>query len=400
MNRPVLEVADIFRAFAGKFIEHSRTRISWPQHKVIRAIERCRTAALGRHRDRCAQCGEDLGWSFNSCRNRHCPKCQTARRDQWVAARTRELVPVHYFHIVFTVPHQLSALMLQNKRLLYNLLFRCASATLLEVAANPKWLGADIGFLCVLHTWGQTLTHHPHLHCVVPAGGFTPGGDAWVRPRSAGFFAPKQVLATVFRGKFYEGLKSLYRRRQLALHGSLAWLAEPRGFARFLRLLHCDTWIVDVRKPFGGPEHVLHYLARYTHRVAISNHRLISMKDGKVTFRWKDYAHGGKKRKMTLTAEEFIRRFLLHVLPKGLVRIRYYGWMANRCRNERVDRCRELLAEAVETEHSEAAEAKPSHPPVPGRRCPHCGGAVETVEVIAPRELRPWRCRRREPDTS
>jgi hypothetical protein len=228
------------------------------------------------------------------------------------------------------------------------------------------------------------------LHCVVPAGGFAPGGDAWVRPKTAGFFAPKDVLATVFRGKFYDGLKSLFRRQQLAFHGSLAWLAEPRAFARFLRSLHRHTWIVDVRKPFGGPEHVLHYLARYTHRVAISNYRLIGMEDGKVTFRWKDYAHGGKKRKMTLAAEEFIRRFLLHVLPKGLVRIRYYGWMANRCRNERVAHCRALLA-AAETDPPEAA---------PGRRCPHCGGAVETVEVIAPRELTRRLCRRREPDTS
>jgi hypothetical protein len=394
MNRPILEVADIFRAFAAHFLAQTRVRISWPQHKVMRAIERCRTAALGRHRDRCADCGEDLGWSFNSCRNRHCPKCQTARRDQWVAARTSELVPVNYFHIVFTVPHQLSQLMLQNKRLLYNLLFRCAAATLLEVAANPRHLGADIGFLCVLHTWGQTLTHHPHLHCVVPAGGFAPGGDAWVRPQRAGFFAPKAVLAEVFRGKFHDGLKALFRRRQLALHGSLAWLAEPRAFSRFLRLLHQHTWIVDVRKPFGGPGHVLQYLARYTHRVAISNHRLISLEDGKVTFRWKDYAHRGKKRKMTLDAEEFIRRFLLHVLPKGLVRIRYFGWMANRCRRQCAARCRALLATTVAGEPPAAAGPA-------GRRCPRCGGAVETVEIIAPRELmRSPICRSRAPDSS
>ena len=391
MSRPTLEVADIFRAYGARFIEHSRARVSWPQHKVIRAIERCRTAALGRHRDRCIDCGEDLGFSFNSCRNRHCPKCQMGARDRWVAARTRELVPVNYFHVVFTVPHQLAPLMLQNKRVLYDLLFRCASATLLEVAANPKRLGADIGFLCVLHTWGQTLTHHPHLHCVVPAGGFAAGGGAWVRPKSAGFFLPKPVLAEVFRGKFHDGLKSLFRRGKLAFHGSLAWLAEPRAFARFLRLLHRHEWIVDIRKPFGGPEHVLHYLARYTHRVAISNHRLIGMEDGKVTFRWKDYAHGGKKRKMTLAAEEFIRRFLLHVLPKGLVRIRYYGWMANRRRRECAVKCRALLA----------AEEPPDLAEQPCRRCPRCGGAVETIEVIVPRELRRRpHCRRRELDSS
>lgn len=391
MSRPALEVADIFRAYGGRFVKHSRARLSWPQHKVMRAIERCRTAALGRHRDRCLDCGEDLGFSFNSCRNRHCPKCQTAARNRWVAARTRELVPSNYFHIVFTVPHQLSQLMLQNKRLLYNLLFRCASATLMEVAANPKWLGAEIGFLSILHTWGQTLTHHPHLHCVVPAGGFAPGRDAWVGPNSARFFAPKGVLSEVFRGKFYDGLHSLFRRKQLAFHGSLAWLAEPRAFAHFLRSIHRHAWIIDVRKPFGGPEHVLHYLARYTHRVAISNHRLIRMEDGKVTFRWKDYAHGGKKRKMALAAEEFIRRFLLHLLPRGLVRIRYYGWMANRFRQECAVKCRALLA----------AEEPPAAKESPRRRCPRCGGAVETVEVVLPRWLRrrPL-CRRREPDSS
>ncbi len=225
----------------------------------------------------------------------------------------------------------------------------------------------------------------------MPAGGFAPGRDVWVRPKTGGFFAPKDVLATVFRGKFYDGLQSLFRRKQLAFHGSLAGLAQPRAFAQFLRHLHRHTWIVDVRKPFGGPEHVLHYLARYTHRVAISNHRLIGMEDGKVTFRWKDYAHGRKKRKMTLAAEEFIRRFLLHLLPRGLVRIRYYGWMANRCRRECAVKCRALLA----------AEEPPAAEESLRRRCPRCGGAVATVEVIAPRWLRrrPL-CRRREPDTS
>ena len=317
MSRPVLEVADIFRAWAGRYIERSRARISWPQHKVMRAIERCRTAALGRHRDRCVDCGKDFGFSFNSCRNRHCPKCQTQSRNRWVAARTRELVPLNYFHVVFTVPHQLSELMLQNKRVLYNLLFRTVSATLLEVAANPKRLGAEIGFLCVLHTWGQTLIHHPHIHCVVPAGGFAPGRTQWIHPRRAGFFLSKDVLSEVFRGKFTDALKGLFRRKKLAFHGSLAWLAEPRRFAQFLRTLHRHQWVVHVKKPFGGPEHVLHYLARYTHRVAISNHRLIGMEDGKVTFRWKDYAHGGKKRKMTLAAEEFIRRFLIARAAQG-----------------------------------------------------------------------------------
>jgi hypothetical protein len=289
---------------------------------------------------------------------------------------------VNYLHIVFTVPHQLSELMLQNKRVLYNLLFRCASATLLEVAANPKRFGAKIGFLCVLHTWGQTLIHHPHLHCVVPAGGFSPGGDAWVRPPRAGFFLPKQVLSVVFRGKFHDGLKALFRQKRLSFEGSLSWLAEPCSFARFLHTLHRHRWVVDVRKPFGGPEHVLHYLARYTHRVAISNHRLIRLEDGKV-------------RKMTLDASEFIRRFLLHVLPKGLVRIRYYGWMANRCRRQRAMQSRELLgAQPTEALLTPAAS-------LGDRRCPVCGGAVEVVEVILPPEFLRWRSsRQRVPDSS
>ncbi len=395
MNRPTLEVADIFRAWAGRFIERSLARISWPQHKVMRAIERCRTAALGRHRDRCTKCGEDLGISFNSCRNRHCPKCQMQARDRWVAARTRELVPLTYFHVVFTVPHPLSALMLQNKRVLYELLFRAVAATLLEVAASPKRLGAEIGFVAVLHTWGQTLMHHPHIHCVVPAGGFAPGRERWVHPKRAGFFLPVHVLSNVFRGKFTDGLKRLYQRKRLAFYGSLKPLQDPRAFLRFLRTLYQNDWVVYSKKPFGGPEHVLHYLARYTHRVAISNHRLIGMKDATVTFRWRDYAHGRKSRKMTLAAEEFIRRFLLHVLPKGFVRIRHYGWMANRIRRQRAALCRKLLGADPVTPTTEAAAVPVS------RRCPFCGGTVEIVEMILPRE--PSRRRpgqRREPDSS
>ena len=394
MSRPTLEVADVFRTWAGPFIERSRTRISWPQHKVIRAIERCRTAALGKHRDRCARCGEDLGISFNSCRNRHCPKCQTQARDRWIAARVGDLVPVEYFHVVFTVPHQLSELMLQNKRALYDLLFRSAATTLLEVAANPKHLGAEIGFLSVLHTWGQTLVHHPHIHCVVPSGGFASGHTRWVRPRNHGFFLPIYVLSKVFRGKFVDGLKQLFRRKALQFHGSLKWLEEPRSFARFLRDLHQHRWVVYSKKPFGGPEQVLHYLARYTHRVAISNHRLLEMKDGKVTFRWKDYAHGSKQRKMTLLATEFIRRFLQHVLPRGFVRIRHYGWMANRCRGRYAALCRLLLEQVVGSNVPPAATPRE-------RCCPRCGGEIEVVEMILPRWLsRLRKSRRRELDSS
>jgi Putative transposase len=261
--------------------------------------------------------------------------------------------------------------------------------------SNPKRLGAEIGFLGVLHTWGQTLMHHPHIHCVVPAGGFAPGRTAWIRPKCTGFFLPVRVLSQVFRGRFTEGLKQLYRTRKLEFHGSLAWLGESRSFARFVRELHRQDWVVYAKKPFGGPEHVLQYLAGYTHRVAISNHRLLGMEDGKVTFRWRDYAHGRKQRKMTLAAEEFIRRFLLHLLPKGLVRIRYYGWMANRRRHKCVALCRELLRAETET------SLPTDKPPGTVRRCPKCGGEIATVETIVPRELsrrRPGRTR--EPNSS
>jgi hypothetical protein len=347
------------------------------------------------HRDQCSGCGHDFGFSFNSCRNRHCPRCQTQARNRWIAARLRELVPLNYFHVVFTVPHQLSELMLQNKRVLYDLLFQSAAATLLEVAANPRHLGAEIGFLCVLHTWGQTLIHHPHIHCMVPSGGFGPGRACWVKPRRAGFFLPREVLSEVFRGKFTDGLKNLFRQKKLAFHGSLKLLQEPRAFAQFLRPLHRHKWVVYPKKPFRGPEYVLHYLARYTHRVAISNHRLIGMEAGKVTFRFKDYAHGGKKRKMTLTAEEFIRRFLLHVLPKGFVRIRHYGWMANRCRHASAARCRELLGVVA------GPSAQTPKVDAPPRRCPFCGGTVQVAEIIVPRELSRWpTSRRRELDSS
>jgi hypothetical protein len=379
MSRPTLEVADILRASGDGFIDRSRSHIAWLHLKVMRAIERCRTAALGGHRDYCSGCGEDLGISYNSCRNRHCPKCQGMARQQWTARRIADLVPLPYFHVVFTVPHQLSALILQNKRLLYSLLFRCSAETMTEVAVNPRHLGAEIGFLGVLHTWGQTLEHHPHIHYVVPEGGFSPDRSTWIRPRSR-FFLPVKALSQVFRGKFVEALTSSYRRGQLQMHGPLKALREPRAFREFLRTLYRDDWVVYAKKPFGGPEHVLHYLSRYTHRVAISNHRLLSFEDGKVTFRWKDYAHGGKKRKMTLTAHEFIRRFLLHVLPRGFVRIRHFGWMANRNRSLRAARCRALLPPT----------SSPTTPPSAStaRPCPHCGGAVVVMKRFTAKQLR------------
>jgi hypothetical protein len=381
MNRPTLEVADIFRASSDSFIEHNRSHLAWPQFKVMRAIERCRTAALGGHRDRCTGCGQDLGLSYNSCRNRHCPKCQAQARNQWTARQVGDLVPLGYFHVVFTVPHQLSALMLQNKQLLYSLLFRVSTETMMEVAGDPKYLGAEIGFLGVLHTWGQALEHHPHVHYVVPEGGFSADRSDWIRPKYR-FFLPVEVLSEVFRGKFVEALKGLFRRHQLQLHGSMRILAHPRAFAQFLQTLHRHKWVVYAKKPFGGPEHVLHYLSQYTHRVAISNHRLLRFEDGKVTFRWKDYAHGNKKRKMTLTAHEFTRRFLLHVLPRGFVRIRHFGWLANRCRRPLVALCRWLLQ--ADPLHSSAL---PVAATTASRLCPRCGGVVTVVETFTARQL-------------
>lgn len=378
MNRSALEAADIFRTSGDSFIERNESHIAWPQLKVMRAITRCRTAALGGHRDHCSGCGQDLGLSYNSCRNRHCPKCQGQKRHQWIARRTGDLVPLGYFHVVFTVPHELSALMLQNKRTLYSLLFQASAETMMEMAGDPQRLGAEIGFLGALHTWGQTLEHHPHVHYVVPEGGFNSDRSAWIRPKYR-FFLPVEALSETFRGKFIDGLKNLYRRGKLQFHGSLRALAEPRAFAQFLRTLHRHKWVVYAKKPFGGPEQVLRYLAQYTHRVAISNHRLVSFEEDKVTFRWRDYARGNKKRKMTLTTHEFIRRFLLHVLPRGFVRIRHFGWMANRCRRRLAALCRLLL---------NADPLLTTSPPTPSRTCPHCGGAVIVEETFTPRQLR------------
>ena len=316
MSQPPFEVADVVRAVGRNFIEKHRSWLTGLHLKVLSAIQRCRTAALGGHRDRCSRCGHTVAISYNSCRNRHCPKCQTNARDKWLAARQGELLAVPYVHMVFTLPHELAPLAFHNKKLLYTLLFRASAATLLEVAADPRHLGAEIGFLSVLHTWGQNLLHHPHVHCVIPAGGPSPDHQRWVHPRYP-FFLPVGVLSRVFRGKFVAGLKRAYRHGDLCLPGVLKPLAQAKIFRSFLRTLFRQDWVVYAKPPFGGPQHVLHYLARYTHRVAISNHRLVDFTDGKVTFRWKDYAHGNKRRLMTVTAEEFLRRFLLHTLPRG-----------------------------------------------------------------------------------
>lgn len=383
MNRPTLEVADIIRAAGNSFVEKYRKSLSWLQLKVLRAIECCRTAALGGHLDQCSRCGHQA-ISYNSCGNRHCPKCQTNAREKWLTARSQEVLPVRYVHVVFTLPHQLGRLALHNKKVLYTLLFRASAATLLEIAADPKHLGAEIGFLSVLHTWGQNLLHHPHVHCVIPAGGLSPDHQRWIHPRYP-FFLPVKVLSRVFRGKFVAGLKQAFGQRELNFPGLLRPLAEEKAFHAFLRSLFRQDWVVYAKPPFGGPQHVLQYLARYTHRVAISNHRLVSFVDNKVTFRWKDYAHGKQQRLMTLTAEEFLRRFVLHILPRGFVRIRFFGFMANRRRAVLLPRCQQLLS----------ATQKPT--PIPadgdsqrstGWKCPICSGEMVIVERLTAQQLR------------
>jgi hypothetical protein len=315
MARPPVEVADVIRAAPDSFFHGSRNWFTWLHQKVLTAILRCRTSALGGHVDECSRCGQ-RAISFNSCRNRHCPKCQANARDRWLAARSRDLLPTRYVHVVFTLPHQLAPLALQNKTEIYGLLFRSSAETLLQVAGDPKHLGAEIGFFSMLHTWNQQLLHHPHVHCVVPAGGLSPDHQRWIATRH-GFFLPVKVLSRVFRGKFVAGLRELHAAGKLGFHGVLAHLQAPQAFAAWLRPLFRSDWVVYSKRPFGGAEHALRYLGCYTHRVAISNHRLVALEDGRITFRWRDSAHKNKKRLMRLAVEEFLRRFLLHVLPRG-----------------------------------------------------------------------------------
>ena len=380
MTRPPFEVADIIRAHGKNFVDHNRSWLRGGHLKVLSAIERCRTAALGGHRDRCTTCGyETISYSFNSCRNRHCPKCQTNAREKWLAKRSTDLLPVAYVHVVFTLPHLLVPLAYHNKKLIYDLLFRASAETLLEVAANPQRLGAELGFLSVLHTWGQTLQHHPHVHCVIPAGGLAPDHQRWIHARRD-FFLPVPVLRKVFRGKFTEGLKRLRREQRLCLPGALKVLQQEKTFRTFLRSLHRNKWVVYAKPPFGGPQHVLQYLARYTHRVAISNHRIVNFAEGKVSFRWKDYAHSSQQRVMTLDADEFLGRFLQHLLPRRFVRIRSFGFLSNRQRTASLALCRQLLnVAAVPVPQAKTIET--------AWRCPHCGGPMVVVERLTAAQL-------------
>jgi predicted Zn-ribbon and HTH transcriptional regulator len=341
MNRPPVEVADILRAHEARFVDQNQSWLSFQHLTVLRAIARCRTATLGGHIDSCSRCGHQA-ISYNSCRNRHCPKCQTQARQRWLAAREQDVLGVPYFHVVFTLPHDLIPLCQNNAAVLYDLLFRASAATMLEVAKDPKHLGAEIGFLSILHTWGQNLLPPPHLHCVVPAGGLAPDHKRWIHPKYR-FFLPVKVLSRVFRGKFVQALRRAFRKKKLRFSGSVAKLAAPKDFAAFLHRLFRQDWVVYAKPAFGGPEAVLRYLGRYTHRVAISNHRLLSFDGERVAFRWKDYAHGNKQRVMTLSATEFLRRFAQHILPRGFVRIRQFGFLANGRRTALLTLSRRLI---------------------------------------------------------
>jgi hypothetical protein len=382
MNRPPLEVADLIRTAGAAFIQRNRQWISWKHIKVLLAIARCRTAALGGHLDQCTRCGHRATISYNSCRNRHCPKCQTAARERWIAGRRRELLPTRYVHVVFTLPRQLAPLTLQNKKVVYDLLFRTSAETLLEIARDPRHLGAEIGFFSVLHTWNQKLGPHPHVHCVLPAGGLSLDRTRWVKSRYR-FFLPLKALSRVFRGKFVAGLQQAFQKGQLNFHGDLTLLAQPKIFASWLRPLFRKDWVVYAKPPFGGPEYVLQYLGRYTHRVAISNHRLVSFAEGRVIFRWRDSAHNNEQKLLTLSLDEFLRRFLLHVLPKGFVRIRNFGFLANRRRATLLPLCFHLLGSAPQTEQ----ELSSAHDANDLRLCPKCGGPMMVIERLTAAEI-------------
>ena len=380
MSRPTLEVADILHKHGDRFTEQNRAWLGFQQLKVLRAIKRCRTAALGGHVDSCSDCGHSA-ISFNSCRNRHCPKCQAQARQRWLALREQELLGLSYFHVVFTLPHELNRLCQRNPALLYDLLFRAVAETLLEVAADPKHLGAEIGFLAILHTWGQNLLLHPHLHCLVPAGGLSPDHTQWVHPKY-NFLLPIDVLKPVFRGKFIDGLKRAYRKKKVDFGGVTTFLQEPKAFAALLQTLHRKEWVVYAKHALGGSFPVLRYLSRYTHRVAISNHRLRSFDGQKVIFRWKDYASGNKQRLMTLHASEFLRRFVQHVLPLGFVRIRQFGFLANRLRSKSLALIRRLLhVDPVPTDAQAGSSSAATW------SCPRCGASMQIVQRLTAFEL-------------
>jgi len=385
VSRPALEVADIFRDFGAAWRRANAGHVSLGQMKVMSAIERCRTAALGGHVARCEKCSH-AHIAYNSCRNRHCPKCQATAAKEWLAEREAELLPIPYFHLVYTLPAPIADIAYHNKAVIYDILFRASAETTVTIAADPKRLGARIGITSVLHTWGSAMTHHPHIHMIAPGGGLSDDGSRWVSCRP-NFFLPVRVLSRLFRRLFLAQLVTAHEAGRLQFFGQHATLAEPAAFAAFLAPLRRAEWVVYSKKPFGGPEAVLAYLARYTHRVAISNRRLIAVDETGVTFKYKDYRIEGPERykTMTLATGEFIRRFLIHVLPKGFHRIRHYGLFANGNRAESIARARALLAMPAPQRQSETtAASEPDQPCVLPRPCPCCGGRMIVIEIFAP----------------
>jgi len=386
------EVADVFRRYGDAYRYDHHASLSGAQRRAMNAIEVCRTAALGGHVEKCDRCGHQRIW-YNSCRNRHCGKCQSLARAQWIHDRQSELLDTPYFHVVFTVPEPIAAIALYNKQVLYDILFRAVAQTLRLIAADPQHLGAEIGFFAVLHTWGQNLLHHPHIHCVVPGGGLSPDGLRWISCRP-GFFLPVRVLSRLFRRLFLKHLQRAFDSGTLRFPSSLERLCDRYRFSRYLAQARTAEWVVYAKPPFAGPQQVLDYLGRYTHRVAISNNRLLAIEDGHVRFRWKDYRHGNQRKAMSLSAEEFIRRFLLHVLPDRFHRIRYYGFLGNRHRHEKLAQCRKLLG-SPDTD-TDTDTAPPEHPEdyrdrceqltgISLRQCPVCqqGRMVEVEQLPA-----------------
>jgi hypothetical protein len=381
-HRP--EVADVFRQHEQEFLERWRSVLSDRQLRTLRDIGACRTAVLGAHLYQCDGCQRETIVP-NSCLNRHCPKCGSAARDQWLEKHAEELLPVAYSHVVFTLPHELIPLARQNPSVVYNIFFRAVSQALLTIAADPRHLGARLGFLAVLHTWNQKLLAHPHIHCLVPAGGIAFDQTRWIGCRHPKFFLPGKVLGAKFQGKFLALLRRAFRRGKLELRGTLAPLQEHRAFDRFTWSLKNKDWLVYAKKPFAGPQHVIQYLAHYTHRVAIANGRLLRFENGQVTFRWRDSAHRNQKKIMTLEALEFMRRFLLHVLPRGFVKIRHFGFLANRERKRALTLCSALLSSAPPA--IESARTGNSSPPRPVRLCPHCPGTLVLIARLSAAQL-------------
>ena len=389
MDRPPLEVADIFRTYGEDYRQQHRTHLSGVQLRAMRAIEECRTAALGGHLEQCDSCGNQRN-AYNSCRNRNCPKCQSTAAKRWLHKRQSEVLPVPYFHVVFTVPEEIARIALGNQKVVYGILFRCVSQTLLKIGFDPKHLGGQIGFLAILHTWGQNLDYHPHIHCVVAGGGLTSDGG-WIKSGNR-FFLPVVVLSSLFRGKLLSALNKAFQKGNLRFTGKLSSLSSKSMFGSFLSVPAKKKWEVYCKAPFGGPDQVLQYLGRYTHRIAISNHRLVSLENGNVAFRWKDYRDGARQKIMTVSAQEFIRRFLMHVVPSGFVRIRHYGFLANRNRAASLSLIRSRVdTQIAATSSGTMPQTSSDSPPNDDswKLCPVCKqGNMVRVAILCP--LKPF----------